>query len=165
MSGSTRRHRVHRDRHGAVTTVASRGLSVTMAMVTGMETRVWTVEDHLAGQPASSVELYGRLVSMVEDCGPLSYSVTKTVITFKGSRRGFAGARPTRRGVSVYLDLQRVIEDRRVISVAPYTRRLFVHQIRLTDMDDLDGQFRGWVGEAYAVGQGAHMLRPLTATS
>ena len=134
-------------------------------MVAGMESRVWTVEDHLAGQPASSVELYGRFVSMVGQCGPFSYSVTKTTVTFKGSRRGFAGALPTRRGLSVYLDLQRVIEDRRVISVAPYTRRLFVHQVRLATMDDLDGQFRGWVREAYAVGQGAHLLRPLAGTS
>ncbi|MGB6455851.1 MAG: DUF5655 domain-containing protein [Streptosporangiaceae bacterium] len=125
-----------------------------------MEPNAWTVEAHLAGQPASSVELYRRFVSMVEQCGPFSYSVTKTSITFKGSRRGFAGALPTRRGLSGYLDLQRVIEDRRVISVAPYTRRLFVHQIRLATMDDLDEQFRGWVCEAYAVGQGAHMLRP-----
>ena len=28
-----------------------------------------------------------------------------------------------------------------------------------------DEQFRGWVREAYAVGQGAHMLRPLAARS
>jgi hypothetical protein len=133
-------------------------------MVAGMESRVWTVEDHLTGQPASSVQLYRRFVSMVEQCGPFSYSVTKTTITFKGSRRGFAGALPTRRGLSVYVDLQRVIEDPRVMSVAPYTRRLFVHQIRLAAMDDLDEQFRGWVCEAYAVGQGAHMLRPLAAT-
>jgi hypothetical protein len=133
--------------------------------VAGMEPRVWTVEDHLAGQPVSSVELYGRFASMVERCGPFSYSVTKTTVTFKGSRRGFAGALPRRRGLSVYLDLQRVIEDRRVISVAPYTRRLFVHQIRLATMGDLDEQFRGWVREAYAVGQGAHMLRPLAGTS
>lgn len=129
-------------------------------MVAGMETRIWTVEDHLAGQPASSIALYQRFVSMVEQCGPFTYSVTKTAITFKGSRRGFAGALPTRRGLSGYLDLQRVIEDRRVISAAPYTRRLFVHQIRLTTPDDLDEQFQGWVCEAYAVGQGAHMLRP-----
>jgi hypothetical protein len=133
-------------------------------MLAGMEPTVWTVEDHLAGQPASSVELYRRLVSMIERCGPFTYSVTKTTITFKGSKRGFAGARPTGRGLSVYLDLQRVVEDRRVIGVAPYTRRLFVHQIRLAAMDDLDEQFRGWVAEAYAVGQGAHLLRPLTAT-
>jgi hypothetical protein len=58
-------------------------------MVTGMESRVWTVADHLAGQPAHSVEMYRRFVSMVEQCGPFSYSVAKTTITYKGSRRGF----------------------------------------------------------------------------
>jgi len=103
------------------------------------------------------VALYRRFVEMLEECGPFGYSVSKTTITFKGDRRGFAGARPTRRGLSGYLDLQRVIEDRRVISAAPYTRRLFVHQIRLTVPEDLDEEFRGWVREAYAVAQGAHL--------
>lgn len=130
-----------------------------------MEPRTWTVDDHLAGQPADSVALYRRFVEMLEECGPFSYSVTKRTITFKGARRGFAGALPTRRGLSVYLDLQRVIEDRRIISAAPYTRRLFVHQIRLTAPDDLDQEFHGWVREAYAVGQGAHMARPRGAAS
>ena len=129
-----------------------------------MEPRTWTVEDHLTGQPAGSVALYRRLVEILEVCGPFSYSVTKTTITFKGGRRGFAGALPTRRGLSVYLDLQRVIEDRRVISAAPYTRRLFVHQIRLTSPEDLDEEFRGWVREAYAVGQGGH-LSPSTGVA
>ena len=106
-----------------------------------MEPRTWTVEDHLAGQPADSVALYQRFVAMLAECGPVSYSVTKTTITFKGGG-GVRRARPTRRGLSVYLDLQRVIEDRRVISAAPYTRRLFVHQIRLTAPQDLDEEFR-----------------------
>jgi hypothetical protein len=75
----------------------------------------------------------------------------------QGRPAGVRRALPTRRGLSVYLDLQRVIEDRRVISAAPYTRRLFVHQIRLTAPEDLDEEFRGWVREAYAVGQGAHL--------
>jgi Domain of unknown function (DUF5655) len=125
-----------------------------------MEPRTWIVQDHLAGQPASSVALYHRFVEMAEACGPFSYAVSKTTITLKGSRRGFAGARPTRDGLSAYLDLQRVVEDRRVTRVAPYTRRLFVHHIRVTAMDDLDGELQGWLCEAYAVGQGAHLMRP-----
>jgi Domain of unknown function (DUF5655) len=125
-----------------------------------VEPRIWTVQDHLAGQPASSVALYRRFVQMAQECGPFSYSVSKTTITLKGSRRGFAGARPTRNGLAAYLDLQRVIEDRRVTSVAPYTRRLFVHHIRVAALDELDEEFQGWLCEAYAVGQGAHMMQP-----
>jgi hypothetical protein len=120
----------------------------------------WTVEDHLSGQPAGSVELYLRFVELVETCGPFTCSVAKTMITFKGSRRGFAGAKPTRRGLSGYLDLQRVVSDPRFISSSPYTRRLFVHQVRITALAQLDDEFAGWIGEAYAVGRGAHLLGP-----
>src|SRR6266567_921126 len=121
---------------------------------------VWSVEDHLRGQPAGSIELYRRFVELVEACGPFTYAVSKTNITFKGTRRGFAGARPTRRGLSGYLDLQRVVKDVRLISSSPYTSRLFVHQVRIARLEELDDEFAGWIGEAYAVGQGAHMAAP-----
>jgi hypothetical protein len=123
----------------------------------------WSVEDHLRGKPAASVALYRQFVALVEDCGPVSYAVSKTTITFKGARRGFAGARPTSAGLTCYLDLQRVVDDPRVTRVAPYTKRLFVHHLRLTRPEDLDGQLAGWLREAYAVGQGAHLSRPSDA--
>jgi hypothetical protein len=85
--------------------------------------------------------------------------VAKTTITFKGSRRGFAGARPTFRGLAGYLDLQRMVEDPRILSAAPYTKRLFVHQFRIMGRDQMDDEFAGWVHEAYQVGQGQHLAR------
>ena len=120
---------------------------------------VWTVEDHLRGRPEASVALYRRFVELVEACGPFTYAVSKSGITFKGSRRGFAGARPTSTGLTGYLDLQRAVDDRRFTSSAPYTKRLFVHQVRITQLSDLDEEFAGWVREGYAVGQGAHLTR------
>jgi hypothetical protein len=42
-------------------------------------------------KPPASVELYQRFVDLVEACGPFTYAAAKTTITFKGSRRGFAG--------------------------------------------------------------------------
>lgn len=117
----------------------------------------WSVDDHLHGKPAASVALYRQFAALVQACGPFSYAVSKTTITFKGSRRGFAGARPTAGGVTCYLDLQRVVEDQRITSVAPYTKRLFVHHLRLSRPEELDDELAGWVREAYAVGQGAHL--------
>lgn len=58
--------------------------------------RTWSVEDHLRDQPASSIALYRRFVELVADCGPFTYAISKTIITFKGTRRGFAGALSTR---------------------------------------------------------------------
>jgi Domain of unknown function (DUF5655) len=117
----------------------------------------WTVDDHLRGRPPASVALYREFVRLVEACGPFDYSVAKTTITFKGSRRGFAGARPTEQGLAVYLDLQRQVEDPRITRAVPYTKRLFTHHLRITAPEQLDDTVAGWVREAYAVGQGAHL--------
>ena len=86
-------------------------------------------------------------------------SVSKTTITFKGSRRGFAGARPTSKGVQGYLDLRRPLPlEPRITRVTPYTKRLFVHQYLLRSAADLDSTFAGWVHEAFRVGEGDHLL-------
>jgi hypothetical protein len=117
----------------------------------------WTVEDHLAGKPGEIMALYQRFIALAEECGPFSYRVTKTAITLKGSRRGFAGAKPTKRSLDGYLDLQRELHDPRILRASPYTKRLFVHQFRVTSPDQLDNEFAAWIREAYAVGDGAHM--------
>lgn len=125
-----------------------------------MQPGQWTVEDHLRDKPPVAVALYLRFVQLVAACGPFSYAVAKTTITFKGSRRGFAGARPTNRGLTAYLDLTRQVSDPRIISSAPYTRRLFTHQVRLTRLEELDDEFAALIREAYEVGAGTHMARP-----
>jgi uncharacterized protein DUF5655 len=118
---------------------------------------VWTVERHLAGLPDSIVDLYGAFISLVDTCGPFTYRVTKTAITLKGERRGFAGAKPKARWLDGYFDLQRPVHDERIRRVSPYTARLFVHQFRVSDVSQLDDGFAGWLREAYAVGAGAHL--------
>ncbi|NJC73508.1 hypothetical protein HC031_27840 [Planosporangium thailandense] len=118
----------------------------------------WTVEDHLRGAPVEYVELYRAVEAAIHACGPVIVSPSKTTITFKGSRRGFVGARPTRRGVRGYLDLTRsLVGDRRILSSSPYTGRLHVNQYRLTTLADLDDTFISWLQEAYRVGQGDHL--------
>lgn len=117
----------------------------------------WTVDDHLRDKPAESVAMFHRFVELLDSIGPYHVSPSKTTVTFKGPRRGFAGARPDRRGLLGYFDIQRRVEDERITSVTPYTSRLFVHRYRITSLDQLDDEFHGWLREAYAVGQGAHV--------
>ncbi len=120
----------------------------------------WTIEDHLRDKPAAAVAMYNRFIELVERCGPFTYAVAKTTITLKGTRRGFAGARPTARGLLAgYFDLQREARDPRIISVSPYTACLFVHQFRVSTMDELEDDFGGLLCEAYQVGAGAHVSR------
>ncbi|GEA89203.1 DUF5655 domain-containing protein [Cellulomonas cellasea] len=125
------------------------------------DAREWTVEDHLTGAAPEHVALCRRVEELLLGMGDVHRSVSRTTITFVGTRRGFAGARPTSRGVRGYLDLTRTLpDDPRVTNVSPYTARLFVHQYLLRDETDLDDTFVGWLREAHAVGQGAHLRRP-----
>jgi hypothetical protein len=116
----------------------------------------WSVERHLADKPQEVVDLYERFVSLVTACGPYTVSVTKTAIAFKGTRRGFAGAKPRNLSLDGFLDLRREARDERFLRVSPYTKRLFVHQFRIADAAQLDQTFAAWVKEAYQVGLGAH---------
>jgi hypothetical protein len=123
----------------------------------------WTVERHVDGADPAVVELYHAFVEMVSGFGPFTYAVAKTSITLKGTRRGFAGATPKRDVLGGYLDLRRRIPetgvDPRIRNASPYTKRLFVHHFRIASLSDLDDRFAGWVGEAYEVGNGAHLSR------
>lgn len=123
----------------------------------------WTVERHLFGKPAEVIALYRRFIELAEACGPFTYAVSKTAITLKGRRRGFAGAVLGKNALRGYFDLPRRVDDARISRSTPYTRRLFVHHFRVNALGQLDEQFAGWLAEAYQVGAGAHLGRPASA--
>lgn len=117
----------------------------------------WTVERHLHDKPEQVVALYHRFIELATACGPFTYSVAKTAITLKGSRRGFAGLKPRKVSLDGYLDLQRRVEDTRILRSGSYTKRLFVHQFRVVALSELDDEFARWLKEAHAVGEGEHL--------
>jgi hypothetical protein len=122
-----------------------------------MDTDIWTIERHLMGKSEYVYELYRHFVAIIDACGPFRYAVSKSAITFKGARRGFAGAQPKAQYLDGYLDLEREVSDPRILRSSPYAQRLYVHHFRVATTDQMDDEFRSWVGEAYAVGAGAHL--------
>lgn len=107
------------------------------------------------------IALYHRFIGMAEECGPFTYAVSRSAITLKGTRRGFAGAALSDGQLRVYLDLMQAIpDDPRVRRVDPYGRRLFVHHISISAPDELDETFSQWMREAYEVGRGMHLAGP-----
>ena len=119
----------------------------------------WTVEDHLRAGSQETIALFEKIRSVIASFGIGSISVSKTTVTFKGNRRGFAGARPTKRAVVGYLDLMRQLPvNDRITRVAPYGRNLYVHHYVLHEESELDDEFISWLRDAYAVGCGAHLL-------
>ncbi len=113
-----------------------------------------TVEDHLQGKPAPVVALFHAFARIVQDAGPAAYAPVKGQVGFRGERRIFAGVKLTKRGLEGYLDLPRRVDSPRFRRISPYTKHLFVHHFVLTDVDQLDPEFSGWIHEAYQVGAG-----------
>jgi hypothetical protein len=109
----------------------------------------WTVERHLEAGTERGRALWHRFAGIVAECGEHSLSVAKTTITFKGPRRGFAGARPKGDELVGYFDVARRIDDPRITSVAAYQKDLFVHHFRIDEPAQLDEAFAGWIAAAY----------------
>jgi hypothetical protein len=123
----------------------------------------WTVERHLVDKPKAVVDLYERFIRLITaGCEPYTVSVTKTAIAFKGTHRGFAGAKPRKASLDGFLDLQREVQDERFLRVSPYTKSLYVHQIRITSAAQVDTSCAALLAEAYQVGCGAHRPRRKT---
>jgi hypothetical protein len=110
---------------------------------------VWTIERHLEAGSDDGRALFHRFVEMVAACGEFTTSVAKTTITFKGPRRGFAGARPSRDRLLGYFDVTYRVEDPRISRASPYQKDLFVHHFRVESLEQMDDEFAGWIADAY----------------
>ena len=116
----------------------------------GRVSDVWTIERHLEAGTDHGRALFHRFVEIVAVCGEYTTSVAKTTITFKGTRRGFAGARPNRDRLRGYFDVTyRVVDDPRVSRSSPYQKDLFVHHFRVDSLQQMDGEFVRWIADAY----------------
>jgi Domain of unknown function (DUF5655) len=110
---------------------------------------VWTIERHLEAGSDHGRALFHRFVDIVAACGEYTTSVAKTTITFKGPRRGFAGARPNGDRLEGYFDVTYRVDDPRIRRVGPYQKDLFVHHYRVDSLEKMDDEFVRWIADAY----------------
>ncbi len=118
------------------------------------------IKQHMANGTPKSRAMYDRFVQILDEIGRYTTHPAKTTITFKGTRRGFCGARPKNDNLIGYFDIMRELEpDPRIRSTSPYTKRLYVHHFRISSIEEMDETFQGWIREAYGVGQGDHLKK------
>ncbi|MGI9092825.1 MAG: DUF5655 domain-containing protein [Mycobacteriales bacterium] len=120
----------------------------------------WTVEDHTRGKPAGIVDLFQRFVAAARTFGTVELAPVKGQVGLRGSHRIYAGAVLKPRGLEGYIDVARPIDSQRFRQVVPYTKRLWVHHFRITEPDEFDDEFVGWIGESFDVGEGRHLRDP-----
>jgi hypothetical protein len=107
---------------------------------------------HFAGTDPAVRETFDRILAAVEAMGPVSVLPEKTRIALH-VRMSFAAFTPRRRWLTGHLVLARRVESPRFTRIETYSPRNVLHAFRLTSPSDVDGEFTGWLAEAYRVGR------------
>ena len=119
----------------------------------------YDLEPHFAGRDRNVRLAYDRIVSFIDELGPVTVLPEKTRIAFQ-VRMSFAALIPRKRWLDVHVVLARRHEHARFTRIDYISPRNQVHHFRIFDPTDVDEDVKKWLAEAYAVGQQRHLTRP-----
>lgn len=114
------------------------------------------VTDHFRGKPPGIRALYDCVVREIKAIGPVKVLKEKTRIAFR-VRMSFAQLTPRQKWIDGHVVLARRLESPRFRKVETFSARNHLHAFRLTHPGEIDAEFRGWLREAYAVGNQEHL--------
>lgn len=114
------------------------------------------LEHHFTNKPAAIRALFDAVVEAIREIGPVEVLAEKTRIAFH-VRMSFAQVTPRRAWLDGHVVLARRLESPRFRRIETFSPRNHLHAFRLTTVDDIDEEFRGWLREAYAVGEQKHL--------
>lgn len=118
----------------------------------------YRLEDLFARSEPHVLRLYRKYEKLVRAIGPIHVIPQKTRIVFQVQVR-FAGAVPRRSHLRVGFWLTRKLKNPRFQKVETYTPRAHGHFLALASEDEFDAEFKGWMREAYRIGERKHLVR------
>lgn len=98
---------------------------------------------------------FDAVLAAVKELGPVEVLAEKTRIALH-ARMSFAAFMPRQRWLRGHLVLANEVVSPRFIAVQVFSPRNVLHELRLDAPADVDEEFRGWLAEAYDVGQQRH---------
>jgi hypothetical protein len=113
------------------------------------------LDAHFAAAPGLR-SVFDALLAAARESGPVTVNATKSRVSFQVRMR-FAGIEKPRREhlVATFVLTRRVESERlRVEAIPPY---YYVHRVVLRAVSDVDDELRGWLAEAYQVGEQRHL--------
>lgn len=113
---------------------------------------------HFRGKDPAVRVLYEAVRSAVAACGPVTIIPEKTRIAFQ-VRMSFAQVTPRKRWLDGHVVLARRLPHPRFRQIDTISPRNHVHHFRLVSLAEVNGDFRAWLREAYAVGAQEHLRR------
>lgn len=72
----------------------------------------------------------------------------------------FAQVTPRQQWLDGHVVLSRRLESVRFRKIETFSPRNHVHTFRLSDLSEIDDEFRAWLIEAYRVGEQKHLTSP-----
>ena len=113
---------------------------------------------HFEGSDPAVRAAFDAVLDTVAACGPVTVLPERTRIALQ-VRMSFAAFTARRHWLDGHVVLARRLESPRFRRVAAYSRRNVLHAFRLGGADDVDAEVRGWLVEAYRVGEQRHLGR------
>jgi hypothetical protein len=117
-----------------------------------------SLSHHFKGKRPEIRALFDAVVASIRELGPVRVLPEKTRIAFQ-VRMSFAQLTPRQQWIDGHVVLARRLENERFRKIETISPRNHVHVFRLRDVSDIDEEFRGWLVEAYAVGEQRHLSR------
>jgi hypothetical protein len=114
------------------------------------------LDRHFAGKDPAVRQTFDRLLEAVRGLGPVTVLPEKTRIALQ-VRMSFAALMPRQRWLDGHVVLARQVASPRFRRVDVYSPRNVVHAFRLRSPAEVDAEVRGWLAEAYAVGEQRHL--------
>jgi len=114
------------------------------------------LESHFRDKPPEIRALYDAVLAAVLALGPVTVLPEKTRIAFH-VRMSFAQVTPKKGWLDGHVVLARRLEHPRFRSIQTFSPRNHLHTFRITQLADVDDDFRAWLAEAYAVGEQRHL--------
>jgi len=111
---------------------------------------------HFEGKPPKIRALFDAVVAAIRQIGPVRVLPEKTRIAFQ-VRMSFAQVTPRQRWLDGHVVLSRRLESDRFRKIETFSPRNHVHAFRLSDISEIDDEFREWLIEAYLVGEQKHL--------
>ena len=112
--------------------------------------------DHFRDKSHEIRALFDAVVEAVRAIGPVRVLPEKTRIAFQ-VRMSFAQVTPRKNWIDGHIVLARRYQHPRFRQIQTISPRNHVHTFRLTAGADIDDDFRGWLAEAYLVGEQKHL--------
>lgn len=103
-----------------------------------------------AGKDVAVRAIYSRLLEVLHSFGPFREEPKKTSIHLVNAS-GFAGVHPRKSYLYLNLRMDRSLQGKRVAKSEQVSKNRYHNEIKITALDQVDGELITWFKEAYAL--------------